>query len=293
VEKIYAGGPLQRISAKTLVDDQQGLRFVQCPRWNSQKLVFLDVHDKCIKSTDMQGNVRTESTLPYLPGSLDVYPSGGLLVADAWHHIVHQTSGTGREQRIDLRSVAVSCLNHSVVESHGGVYLCDVGFDYLNPLVDPVPNGIIVFVDHRSRTSVVANGLLFPGGMVITPDGQTLIVAEMLGHRLTAFDIASDGSLRNCRLWAQLPGNVSPHGICLDEQGAVWLAAGIPRALRVLEGGEVVNEVLVERNVFDVALGGPLLKHLFLCTSVSADPIITRREPDATIDIAEVGVSGQ
>jgi sugar lactone lactonase YvrE len=54
----------------------------------------------------------------------------------------------------------------------------------------------------------------------VTPDNSTLIVAESYGNRLTAFDIATDGSLSNRRVWADLGGGV-PDGICLDAEGAV------------------------------------------------------------------------
>ena len=50
-------------------------------------------------------------------------------------------------------------------------------------------------VDPDDTVAVVAEDLDFPNGMVITPDGTTLIVAESTGRRLTAFTIGPDGSL--------------------------------------------------------------------------------------------------
>ena len=167
-----------------------------------------------------------------------------------------------------------------------------MGFDFLNPLIDPVCDGIIVHIEKGGRASLVAEDLFFPNGMVITPDERTLIVAETLGHILTAFDIGNDGSLGNRRVWADLPDDVNPYGICLDGDGAIWAATTTPRALRILEGGQIVDEVEAERPVFVVTLCGPQCKHLFLCTSASCDPIITRRTPSATIETATVIVSG-
>ena len=66
----------------------------------------------------------------------------------------------------------------------------------------------------------------FPNGSVITPDGRTLIVAETLALRLTAFDIAADGTLSNRRVWAPV-GMRAPDGICLDADGHVWIANAI------------------------------------------------------------------
>ncbi len=126
----------------------------------------------------------------------------------------------------------------------------------------------------------------------IPPDNSTLIVAETLGHRLTEFEIENDGSLRNRRVWAQLQDKVNPDGICLDREGAIWTAGTAPCALRVREGGEIDRQVTTNRPVFATMLGGPERRHLFMCTSASQDPVIIRRAPDATIDIAEVETPG-
>jgi sugar lactone lactonase YvrE len=76
-----------------------------------------------------------------------------------------------------------------------------------------------------STANEAADGrLLFPNGCVVTPDGGTLIVAETFGARLTAWDRdARTGRLSNRRTWAELPGTY-PDGICLDREGAVWVA---------------------------------------------------------------------
>jgi sugar lactone lactonase YvrE len=52
----------------------------------------------------------------------------------------------------------------------------------------------------------VADGLAFPNGLVVTPDNSTPIVVESYANRLTAFDIAADGSLSNQQMWAELDG---------------------------------------------------------------------------------------
>ena len=78
--------------------------------------------------------------------------------------------------------------------------------------------GNIALVTPDGAVREVADGLAFPNGMVVTPDNGTLIVAESFARRLTAFDIAEDGSLSNRRTWADVTGD----GICLDAEGAIW-----------------------------------------------------------------------
>ncbi len=75
---------MQSTSAKTLIDVHRGLKFAKSPRWIGQKLLFPDIHDKCIKSADLNGTVQIVRTLSYLPGGFSVLADGGFIVGDAW-----------------------------------------------------------------------------------------------------------------------------------------------------------------------------------------------------------------
>jgi hypothetical protein len=96
----------------------------------------------------------------------------------------------------------------------------------------------------------MADGIAFPNGMAVTPDDATLIAAESYANRLTAFDIAADGSLSNRRVWADLHDGV-PDGIRLDAEGAIWYG-DVPhkRCVRVREGGEVLQTLELDRGCF-------------------------------------------
>ena len=89
--------------------------------------------------------------------------------------------------------------------------------------------GKIALVTPDGEAREVANELAFPNGMVITPDNKMLVVAESFAARLTAFDIADDGSFSNRRVWAD---GVGPDGICLDADGCIWASSGHGERLR-------------------------------------------------------------
>jgi sugar lactone lactonase YvrE len=110
----------------------------------------------------------------------------------------------------------------------------------------------------------VADGIAFPNGMAVTPDNATLIVAESYAGRLTAFDIAADGSLSARRVWADL-GDAAPDGICIDADGAVWYA-DVPHrhCVRVSEGGTRLDTVELDRGCFACMLGGTDGRTLFI-----------------------------
>ena len=76
-----------------------------------------------------------------------------------------------------------------------------------------------------------------------------------------------DGSLTGRRIWANLK-SIPPDGICLDEEGGIWVAApGRHRVVRVLEGGKITHIVKVENDAYACMLGGPDRCTLFIATS--------------------------
>jgi sugar lactone lactonase YvrE len=134
--------------------------------------------------------------------------------------------------------------------------------------------------------------MLFPNGSVVTPAGNTLIVGESYGARLTAFDIEPDGSLANRRIFASLAPNV-PDGICLDAEGAVWVADPLNNeCIRVIEGGQVTHRVKTGRGCFACMLGGPDRRTLFLLTAETSVPDEAREKRTGRVEVTVVDVPG-
>ena len=194
----------------------------------------------------------------------------------------------------DISNLTTFCLSDGIVDAEGRLYVGDIGYNFFDAAAKPVETCVIVLVGPDGRASVAADNLFFPNGMVITPDGRTLIVGETLGCRLTAFDIQEDGSLRNRRVWAQLPSSVGPDGTCLDADGGIWCAnpEGTDSVVRVCEGGEITDRIKVDTHAYAVMLGGPERRHLFICASGSHDPAEIQRNPSASFQVVEVDVPG-
>jgi sugar lactone lactonase YvrE len=279
---------------RTLVDSTKGLKFTESPRWHNGKLWFLDIHDKRIKTVDLTGSVATVMELPFIPNSFGLTPQGMFVVGDAFQRRIYRQTEAGLQDVADISALTEFCLSDGIVDAKGRLYVGDIGYNFFDPAAKPVETCVIVLVGPDGRASVVADKLFFPNGMVITPDGRTLIVGETIGHRLTAFDIQEDGALGNRRVWAQLPSSVGPDGICLDAEGAVWCAnpEGQDSVVRVHEGGEITDRIKVDTQAYAVMLGGPERRHLFICASGSHDPAEIQRNPSASFQVVEVGVPG-
>jgi sugar lactone lactonase YvrE len=177
------------------------------------------------------------------------------------------------------------------------------GFDLM--ALQPIRETGIVRVDPDGSATMAAEGLRFPNGTVIFPDGRTLVVAETLAGRLTAFDVDADGGLSNRRVWAQLSetvetedmgellaaGGIAPDGIALDAEGAIWAADALGgRVLRIREGGEIVEEIAPGTGVFACALAGADGRTLVMCAAPSFAEHERRDTREARLLACEVDV---
>lgn len=265
----------------------QGLAFPEGPRWHAGRLWFSDMHALTVVAIDEQGNREDIVRVENCPSGLGWLPDGRMLVVSMNDRrlLRHETDGRLVEVANLSRLASFHC-NDMIVDREGRAYVGNFGFDLVHRATPTPANLILVTPD--GRTQVAAKDLSFPNGMVITPGGETLIVAETFAARLTAFDIAPDGSLSNRRIWASLSGAV-PDGICLDSGGGIWVASPISaEVLRVLEGGEVSDRIPVATQAFACMLGGADGRTLFVCTAGSSDPAECIENRDGRIEAFRV-----
>ncbi|HZO80206.1 MAG TPA: SMP-30/gluconolactonase/LRE family protein [Candidatus Binataceae bacterium] len=272
---------------KTLLD---GLCFGEGPRWHDGKLYFSDMHAHTVNAVDLQGRTSVVAEVAAWPSGLGWLPDGRMLVVSMTDRRLLRLENGALKLHADLSGLASFHCNDMVVDGRGRAYVGNFGYDLIGGAPQRPAELVMVAPDGAAR--VAARDLEFPNGTVITPDGKTLIVGESMGHRLTAFDIATDGGLANRRIWAEL-GDGVPDGIALDAEGAIWVASPMTHELlRVRQGGQIAERVKREQMPIACMLGGPTRRTLFLLTSESINPDECRAKRSARIETAEVEVAG-
>jgi sugar lactone lactonase YvrE len=268
-----------------------GLTFPEAPRWHDGRLWFSDFYSHRVLAVDLSGYVDTVVEVPQRPSGLGWTPDGGLLVVSMLDRSLLRVDDGKTRVVADLSALATGPCNDMVVDGKGRAYVGNFGFDRHKG--EAARTTCIARVDPDGHVSRAADDLSFPNGTVITPDGTTLIVAETLAHRLTAFDVAADGALSKRRLFAQLGEECFPDGICLDADGAVWVAdARRPRVLRVLDGGGIERTVATgDRFAFACMLGGDDRQTLYVCTNTGSGPAMAEKR-DGRIEAVKVDVPG-
>lgn len=267
-----------------------GLTFPEAPRWRAGKLWFSDFYSHRVMTVDLEGRSDTVVEVPQRPSGLGWRPDGSLLIVSMLDRCLYRLETGVLRPVADLSPLAGGPCNDMVVDLAGRAYVGNFGFDHHGG--EKQRTTCLVKVDANGRASRAAEDLLFPNGTAITPDGKTIIVAETFAHRLTAFDVGADGTLSRRRAFAELP-DCYPDGICLDVDGAVWVAdARGRRVIRVFEGGRIAQTVSTgTQGAFACMLGGEDRRTLFICTSSGSGPAVANKH-DGRIEIVRVDRPG-
>src|SRR5262249_7628699 len=206
-------GTMHEVELHTLLT---GLVFGETPRWHDDRLWFSDMSVGEVLTVDLAGRREVVAQVPTLGSGF--LPDGRLLIVSIRDGLLLRRGPDGAlVTHADLTGLERHPWNDLVVDGRGNAYVNNIGFEFPGGEFHP---GIVALVTPDGATRQVGEGLAFPNGMAVTPDNATLIVAESYGDRLSAFDIAADGSLSNQRTWASLGGG-HPDGICLDAHRAV------------------------------------------------------------------------
>ncbi len=281
----------------------EGLSYLECPRWRDGRLWVSDFYTNQVLSTDGRGDTRVMAEVPGQPSGLGFLPDGRALIVSMRDHRILVRDDSGRlTEHADLSGAVPAVLNDMVVDERGGAYVGNFGFDLMGGA--PLRHTTLTRVDPDGTVTTVADDLGFPNGMVILPGG-VLVVAETFAARLTAFDIADDGTLANRRVWARFgepPSTddveaavgqleVAPDGICADAEGAIWVADALhARLIRVQEGGRILDEITAKMGVFACMLGGADGRTLFACAAPSFAEHERRAAREAELLAVEVEV---
>lgn len=274
-----------------------GLTFPECPRWHHGALWFSDVHAHAIIRMTPDGGAGQVVENARQPAGIGWLPNGDLVYARMVDRtLVRRTAAGGETIVADLTALEHVQINDMTVSAEGRAYIGGFGFDINKGEQFATSSIMLVDLSGGARAPSPANPVVaaanmrFPNGMVITPDGKTMVAAETVGRCLTAFDIIEDGTLSGRREWAALP--VFPDGICLDAENAIWVASPTTgECLRVREGGEITHTIKSKaKGVYACMLGGPHGTTLYLCTAHTTGPELAQGISTGWIEAVEAEI---
>ena len=156
-----------------------GYTFLEGPRWREGRLWLSDFYTHQVIAVGMDGQVEKIAEVPEQPSGLGWLPDGRLLIVSMRDRKLLRREADGRiVEHADLSGVARGYANDMAVDRHGHAYVGSFGFDLMGGA--PVETASLACVSPEGAVRNVADGLYFPNGAMVTPDGKTLIVVETL-----------------------------------------------------------------------------------------------------------------
>lgn len=282
-----------------------GYTYLEGLRWHDGRLWASDFYTGQVIAVDLQGRVEVICRVLQQPSGLGWLPDGRLLISSMKDRKLLRREPDGTlTQHADLSALTGGPVNDLVMDDQGRAYVGNFGFDLMAG--EPFATTTLLRVDTDGVAQVVADGLWFPNGSFITPDGKTLIVNETFGNRISEFDILANGALGPRRDWANfgdLPDSndlsvligasaIGPDGGALDAEGALWVADAIgKRIVRLARGGKILEQIDTgELGIFAAALGGPDGKTLFMAAAPDFIEANRRAKPEGRILMTQVDV---
>ena len=268
-----------------------GGRYFEGPRWHEGRLWFVDCMERTLLSLAPSGACEQHAKFDDdTPCGLGVLPDGRLIVLTMFKKRLLAYSNGELSLYADLSDLATGTIDDMIVDGLGRAWVGDLGFD-LPPPPDRGAVGRIILVMPDGARRVVAEGLRFPNGIAVSPHNDRLVVAEMDGACLADYDIAADGDLK---LRGRFGNMKSPDGICLDADGAVWVAAFEEDAfIRLDRDGRELQRIDVPgRRALACVLGGPGRKTLFCLSAATSYEELRQRKSSSRIDAVEVEIAG-
>ena len=287
---------------RTVVD---GLWFAEGPRWHEGALWCSDLRGHRVLRIDVRDldHPHVETIVEVDdddPSGLGWLSDGRLLIVGMRQKVVYRLEIDGTlEVHADLAAVARGVINDMIVADDGSAYVGDMGMDP-DDLSAGISPGQLFKVDPSGGLMVVADELGAPNGPALSADGRTLLIAESSAFRLSVFNVEADGSLSARREFAAVPpapggpGFAPPDGVCLDSEGAAWVADPIGgRVVRLLRGGELTHTVdFAGEAPAACVLGGADRRTLFICVASEHERDAVLRAPQGRIDAVRVSVDG-
>ncbi len=251
----------------------EGLRFPEGCRWHDGQLWFSDMHSGTVLRVNADGTgLTTVMTVDDRLSGMDWLPDGSLVVSGMLTRKVYRLSPAGETSvYADLSDATSHPINDLITTPSGSLLVGGFGYDLYGGA--PEERGPLFHIDAAGKSTLVADDLTFPNGMVILTTGE-LVVSETFAGRLTAYDLDADGRPHNRRVWAELPEGSTPDGICRDSEDGIWVSSIVTQQfLRVKAGGEVTDTLeLGDRLAVDCVLGGADGRSLMLSTANSFQP---------------------
>jgi len=242
-----------------------GFRFTEGPAADAEGNVFFsDIPNERILVWTVDGELRTFRQNTGRANGNFFDRNGNLLSCEGGARRVSITDPTGNTSTlVDVyQGKKFNSPNDLWIDPKGGVYFTDPRYGNMEGLEQ---GGFHVYYlsPNRKYCQRVADDLVKPNGLIGTPDGSKLYIADPGANKTYAYKIQPDGTLTNKRLFC----TEGSDGMTIDNQGNIYLTRDTVMVFN--PGGHLIDSIETPERPANVAFGGPERDTLFITARTS------------------------
>ncbi len=196
------------------------------------------------------------------PNGLAIDGAGAMWIAEAGlGKLMRYAAGSLSEVVGEWDGRPLQGPNDLVFHPGGAIYMTGPGGSNVD-----TPVGVVYRIEPGGALDVVAEGMRFPNGLVLSADASLLYVAETCAQKILVFEVLADGSLSAPEDFAPTPGGVGGDGVCLDVEGNLYVAHFGTGTIPVFSPtGELLDTLPAGgMKPTNVAFGGDALEELWV-----------------------------
>jgi gluconolactonase len=258
-------GDLQSLTVEKVAGNFQ---FTEGPVWVASKseLLFSDIPANRIVRWS-NGKAETFRAPSGNSNGLTLDKQGRLLACEHGNRRVSRTEPDGTVVTLADRydGKRLNSPNDIVCKSDGAIYFTDPPYGVTPNQRELDFQGVYRISPDGKTLTLLVKDFLRPNGIALSPEEKTLYVADTQRDHVRAFDIASDGSITNGRVFCQV---TFPDGIKVDTAGNLYAAAR--RGVEVFDStGKPIGIIRAPQQPANLAFGDADWKTLYIAGQTS------------------------
>jgi len=242
-----------------------GFSFTEGPAADARgNIFFTDIPNNRIHKWSLDGKLSTFRENSGGANGLYFDEEGHLLVCEGGGRRLVSIDRNGKVSVLadEYQGKKFNSLNDLWIDPKGGVYFTDPRYGGRDGMEQDGEHVYYLSPDRKKLTRVI-NDMVRPNGVIGTPDGKTLYVADHGGRKTFAYKIEQDGTLSGKKLFAPEGSD----GMTIDNEGNIYLTGRVVSVYN--KDGDKIEEIKVPEGPANVCFGGSDNQTLFITARTS------------------------
>jgi gluconolactonase len=168
--------------------------------------------------------------------------------------------------------------NDVAIGPDGAIYFTDPTLDLVKGETQEIPFQGVYRLDSKGEVRLLTKELTQPNGLAFSPDGKSFYVDDTKQRNIRVYDVESDGTLTNGRVFGEEPGGKGdgvPDGMKVDKEGNLYVTG--PKGIWIWDSrGNHLGTIAMPEQPANLAWGDADYGTLYITATTSVYRLKTK-----------------